>query len=149
MNMNNYTHILVAVDFSASADLVLAKARDIAQRNNAKLSLFHVVEYLPPLDAAYEPMLGSSWVINEIELIEQAKQSLQAFSDKHGLQGIDLVVQAGTPKHEISQFVKDNRCDLVVMGSHGRHGLSLLLGSTSNAVLHAMPCDILTVKIDE
>jgi len=147
--MSDYTHILVAVDFSASADRVLAKACDIAQRNNAKLSLLHVVEYLPPLDSAYEPMLGSNWVINEAELQEQAIQSLKKLSDKHNLENLDLSVQPGTPKHEISQFVKDKKCDLVVMGSHGRHGFSLLLGSTSNAVLHAMPCDILTVKIED
>jgi len=147
--MSDYTHILVAVDFSASADRVLAKACDIVQRNNAKFSLLHVVEYLPPLDSAYEPMLGSNWVTNEAELQEQAVKSLEKLSEKHNLKDADLVVQLGTPKHEISQFVKDNKCDLVVMGSHGRHGFSLLLGSTSNAVLHAMPCDILTVKIED
>jgi len=148
--MSDYQHILLAVDFSNSAAFILEKARDIAQRNNAKLSLLHVVEYLPPIDSAYEPILASNWVVDENEMLDQAKQSLKEFSKKHGLNSdVTLEVQLGTPKHEITQFARENHCDLIVMGSHGRHGISLLLGSTSNAVLHAMPCDILAVKITE
>jgi len=148
--MSDYTHILIAVDFSASAKQILKKARDIAQRNNAKLSLLHVVEYLPPIDSAYEPILASNWVVDENEMMEQARQSLKEFSQQNNLgDEVELEVQLGTPKHEITQFVKDHQCDLVVMGSHGRHGISLLLGSTANAVLHAMPCDILAVKIND
>ena len=146
--MSDYTHILLAIDFSKSANQVLAKARDIAQRNNAKLSLLHVVEYLPPVDYANDPMV-SNWVINDNEMLEQAKKSLQKFSEQHNLKEVDLNVQFGTPKHVISQFVEDKQCDLVIMGSHGRHGISLLLGSTAVAVLHEMPCDILTVKLEE
>ena len=146
--MSDYTHILLAIDFSTSANQVLAKARDIAQRNNAKLSLLHVVEYMPPVDYANDPMV-SNWVINDNEMLEQAKKSLQKFSEQHNLKEVDLNVQFGTPKHVISQFVEDKQCDLVIMGSHGRHGISLLLGSTAVAVLHAMPCDILTVKLEE
>ncbi len=147
--MSNYTHILVAVDFSKSADMVIDKAVEIAKRNNAKISLLHIVEFLPPIDSVGEPFVISNWEIDEDGLLERAEQSLQDLIDKHKLENAESSVQLGTPKHEISHFVKDNNCDLVVMGSHGRHGLSLLLGSTANAVLHDMPCDILTVKIDE
>jgi len=147
--MSDYTHILVAVDFSASADQVVSKARDIAKRNNARLSLLHVVEYMPPIAYDYDPMLISNWAVNDEQMLERAEQSLKNISEKQNLENAELNVQLGTPKHEISQFVKDNDCDLVVMGSHGRHGISLLLGSTANAVLHAMPCDILTIKLDK
>lgn len=148
--MGDYTHILLAVDFSASAKQVLEKARDIALRNNARLSLLHVVEYLPPIDSAYEPILASNWVVDEQEMLDQARQTLKDFSQTHGLgDDVELEVQLGTPKHEITAFVKQHQCDLVVMGSHGRHGIGLLLGSTANAVLHAMPCDILAVKLQD
>ena len=146
--MSDYAHILLAIDFSKSADQVLAKARDIAQRNNAKLSILHVVEYMPPVDYANDPMI-SNWVLEDNEMLEHAKKSLQKFSNQYNLKDVDLNVQFGRPKHEISQFVKDQHCDLVIIGSHGRHGISLLLGSTASAVLHAMPCDILTVKLEE
>ena len=145
--MNDYTHILVAVDFSSTADQVLIKARDIAQRNNARLSLLHIVEFMPPVDYGNDAMI-SNWVIDDSEMLRHARQSLQKLSNMHKLKNAELKVQFGTPKHEISQFVKQQQCDLIVMGSHGRHGINLLLGSTANAVLHAMPCDILMVKIE-
>ncbi|MCW8935934.1 MAG: universal stress protein [Gammaproteobacteria bacterium] len=146
--MSNYNHILVAVDFSASAVQVLNKAREISDRNNARLSLLHVVEYLPPIDSVYEPTLSSTWVIDEAEMLEQAKNSLKKFSQQQKLDNAELHTLSGAPKHEITQFVKDHQCDLIVMGSHGRHGINILLGSTASAVLHRMPCDILAVKID-
>jgi len=146
--MSDYKHILVAVDFSASAVQVLNKAREICTRNNAKLSLLHIVEYLPPIDSVYEPALSNNWVIDETEMLEQAKASLKTFSQQQKLEDAELYTQLGTPKYEISQFVKEQQCDLVVLGSHGRHGINILLGSTANAVLHDMPCDILAVKID-
>ena len=146
--MTQYTHILVAIDFSDSASSILNKARQIAERNKAKLSLLHVVEYLPPIDSAYEPILASNWSIDEQQLLSRAESSLQQLCLQHHLQDAALNVVLGTPKHEITQFVNDHQCDLIVMGSHGRHGISLLLGSTANAVLHEMPCDILAVKIN-
>ena len=145
--MSDYTHILVAVDFSNYSEQVVTKALDIAKSNNARLSLLHIVEYLPPIDSMYEPVLASTWAIDETELLTQAKNSLKKISEKLNLEDAQQHVVLGTPKYEISQFVKDQQCDLVVMGSHGRHGISILLGSTANAVLHEMPCDILAVKI--
>jgi len=146
--MNDYKHILVAVDFSTSTDQVLTKASNIAQRDKAKLTLMHVVEFLPPIDSIYGPIDANNWIINESEMLKHAEQSLQKLIEKKNLKNTDFKVRLGTPKHEISQFVKDQQCDLVVMGSHGRHGISALLGSTANAVLHAMPCDILTIKLE-
>lgn len=147
--MSTYTNIVVAIDFSKSADQVLSKACIIAERDKARLSLLHVVEYLPPMDFTNEPLLVNNWLVDEEVLMDQAKTFLQDLSKKHHLKDVALEVLVGTPKHEISTFVKDQQCDLVIMGSHGRHGISLLLGSTANAVLHAMPCDILTIKTQQ
>ena len=146
--MSDYKHILIATDFSSSAEQILNKARDIADRNNAKLSLLHVVEYLPPIDSIYEPALSNNWIVDEAEMLSQAKNSLDKFCKQQNLINAELHTVLGTPKYEISQFVKDHQCDLVVIGSHGRHGINILLGSTANAVLHEMPCDILAVKIE-
>jgi universal stress protein A len=113
------------------------------------LTLLHVVEYLPPIDIAYEPAVSASWVMDEEEMRQQAQASLLKLSDKHRLVDARQVVVVGTPKREIGQYARDNNCDLVVLGSHGRHGIGLLLGSTANGVLHDMPCDVLAVKIGD
>jgi universal stress protein A len=147
--MSEYTNILVAIDFSSSADQVLAKAQQVAQRNKAKLNLIHVVEYAPPIDSAFDPMLAGNTMIDEDVLLDNARQSLEKLSKRNKLTDTDLAVQLGRPKHEITRYVEDHQCDLVIIGSHGRHGISMLLGSTANAIVHAMPCDVLTVKIEE
>jgi len=55
----------------------------------------------------------------------------------------------GSPKTEIIRVAQENGVDLIVVGSHGRHGLALLLGSTANGVLHYAPCDVLAVRLQD
>ena len=57
------------------------------------------------------------------------------------------VINAPSTKEGILGAARDHGADLIVVGSHGRHGLALLLGSTANAVLHGAPCDVLAVRI--
>ncbi|TNF32601.1 MAG: universal stress protein [Gammaproteobacteria bacterium] len=147
--MKDYANILVAIDFSDAANTVIERARDISRRNNAGLTLLHVVEYLPPIDIAYEPVMTSSWVVDENELVSQAKANLQKFCNAHGLETARQEVLIGTPKFEITEYAKQHACDLIILGSHGRHGFGLLLGSTANGVLHHMPCDVMAIKIAE
>ena len=45
------------------------------------------------------------------------------------------------------RVAEEQSCDLIVVGSHGRHGLALLLGSTANDVLHGAPCDVIAVRL--
>jgi len=67
--------------------------------------------------------------------------------------GIDperVALRIGRPAAEIRAQAEHLKADLIVIGSHGRHGLpSVLLGSTANGVLHGAPCDVLTVRIGE
>lgn len=147
--MTDYKNILVAVDFSGAADTVIQRAMDVAQRNHTQFTLLHVVEYLPPMDIAYEPVMTSSWVVDEQALVKQAHDSLQKVCDKHQLQGVSPVVLVGAAKYEICEYARQHGCDLIIMGAHGRHGIRLLLGSTANGVLHEMPCDVMAVKIAE
>ena len=105
--MNNYTHILVAVDFSSSADQVLTKARDIAQRNNARLSLLHVVEYMPPVDYGNDALI-SDWVIDDSEMHQELMSlALQTI----GLKDIETAVSG---EEGVDKF-KETPYDLVVV----------------------------------
>jgi universal stress protein A len=58
------------------------------------------------------------------------------------------VVQGNT-RREILRVAEENGVDLIVLGSHGRQGIQLLLGSTANAVLHGAPCDVLAVRVKD
>jgi len=146
--MSTYRHILVAVDFSPAAETVMIRALEVAARNQTRLSLLHVVEYLPPMDIAYEPVLAASWQVDEKEMLAQARTSLEKLAKQFKADNATLDVTIGSPKLEICQYARDKGCDLIILGSHGRHGLKLLLGSTANGVLHDMPCDVLAVKVN-
>ncbi len=61
----------------------------------------------------------------------------------------NVYVEIGPPKSKILEIAENIAADLIICGSHGRHGLSLLLGSTANAILHGAKCDVLTVRLPE
>ena len=82
----------------------------------------------------------------EEEALREANAWLDTLTARHGLVADKLTV-IGSPAHEIRTRAADTGADLIVVGSHGRHGLRLLLGSTANGVLHGVPCDVLVVRV--
>jgi universal stress protein A len=56
-------------------------------------------------------------------------------------------INVGAAREVVIHAAKDIHADLIVIGSHGRHGLHLLLGSTANGVLHEAECDVLAVRM--
>ncbi|WP_455211548.1 universal stress protein [Kaarinaea lacus] len=145
--MKAYENILIAIDFSESADQVIERALDIAKQSNAKTSLLHIVDHLPPLGFGEEPLIAPDWMIPEQQLMEEAKKSLHNFAGKHNLQNCKQTVALGTPHVEVVRIAEEKNIDLIVVGSHGRHGVRLLLGSTANGVLHHATCDVLAVRV--
>jgi universal stress protein A len=140
-----YTHVLVAVDFAPDSTAVLDRAVEIAQHYQAALTLLHVVEYT---ESAYSGELvvpGDASM--DKELIEHAEKRLAELKEQIRMPNAQTRVELGTPKHEIVRVAEENKVDLVVTGSHGRHGLQLLLGSTANGVLHLAKCDVLAVRV--
>ena len=140
----SYKHILVAVDLTEECDPVVKKARNLAEATGAKLSLVHIVE---PMAMAFGGDVPMDLSQLQQQQFDQAKDRLNLLLGKYGLSATDAHLTYGQPRQEIHQMAKDQGCDLIVVGSHGRHGLKLLLGSTSNDVLHGAPCDMLAVSL--
>ena len=143
--MSDYKNILVALDLSNDADVVLQKAVTISSQFNAVLTVIHVVEPVV-LDVNME-FAPSFNVDIETSLVERAEQFLKGTLERLSMKNCTSKVLVGSVKHEIHREAEENQIDLIIMGTHGRHGVARLLGSTANAVLHGAPCDILTVKI--
>ena len=143
-----YQHVLFAADFSDEALKVGERAKDIARRYGARLSMIHVVEDVNiSLGGGYEllPVLPE---LPDETLLRESRAALGELASKLELQDAELwVVDAPSTKEGILGAAQDHGLDLIVVGSHGRHGLALLLGSTANAVLHGAPCDVLAVRI--
>ncbi len=147
--MSDYKKILVAVDFSAAGREVGRRALDLAERYDAEMLFVHVVEYLPPLDVGYDPITTSDWVLDENELVDNAKGSLKSLCESLGIGGTRQLVQIGAPKQLVPQIAEEESTNLIVIGSHGRRGMGRLLGSTADGVLHNAPCDVLAVRIKD
>lgn len=83
----------------------------------------------------------------ESQAVKSATAWLSDLLTRHDIDAGAGNVIIGTPAVEVRQFAEKIDADLIVLGTHGRHGLGLLLGSTANAVLHGAPCDVLAVKV--
>jgi universal stress protein A len=139
-----YKHILFATDLTDETDYIVNKVQALRGFTGAKLSLVHIVEPMPGYSYAY---LG----IEDIEgqLIEEAREALTKLGGKLAVERNDQWIEVGPTKSKILKVAVEIGADLIICGSHGRHGLSLLLGSTANAILHGAHCDVLTVRLPE
>jgi len=142
-----YTHLLLAVDFSRHTDAIITKAMAMARAFDARLSLIHVVEFAQ-IDLSNELMMPQELELDQ-ELLTLAEKRLQELADTHGLQDSPRFVRQGSTRREILTTAEQEGIDLIIIGSHGREGIQLLLGSTANAVLHGAPCDVLAVRVSE
>ena len=141
--MSIYNRILVIVDLSTDSMQVAAKARKLADANpGAKLTLLHVVEFMPvePLSDSLLPAVQI-----EVDLLQAARTRMAALAA--GVGSPPWEVCSGNAKSEVVRFAKHGGFDLIVVGSHERHGLSILVNLTEDTVLHAAPCDVLAVRL--
>lgn len=137
-----YKKVLLATDFDIVGIKAARKAKKIADANDASLILVHVVEPIPAY--AYPGFAGFTEV--EVSIREQAEKELLALAKKIGVKHEDCFLEFGSTKNEILRVAEENKIDLIVSGSHGKHGIGLLLGSTANAILHGAKCDMLIVR---
>lgn len=144
--MNKYENILVALDLSDESAQVLARALKFKEAFEAKLTLIHVIE---PLGYAYGGDIPMDLTSVQDQLETQAKSRLEVIGKEHGVDANDLLVMIGRPETEIHRLAKEGDYGLVIVGSHGRHGIQLLLGSTANSILHGAHCDVLAVRLED
>lgn len=136
----DYQHVLLAIDLTPESQISAQKACSLAKQNSAKLSLVHVVESLPGYASGY---VGTFDIEEEIK--QEAKTKLTALGNELNIDTANQHLTSGSPKIMILEIAEQIGADLIVLGSHGRHGLSRLLGSTASAVLHGDHCDVLVV----
>ncbi|MCP0914494.1 MULTISPECIES: universal stress protein [Legionella] len=137
-----YKKVLFATDFDEVGINAAHKAKKIADENKAELILVHVVEPIPAY--AYPGFAGFAEV--EVSIREQAEKELNTLAERLKVDEKHRFLEFGSTKNEVLRVAKENNIDLIVTGSHGKHGLALLLGSTANAILHGAQCDVLIVR---
>ncbi|MDX1474352.1 MAG: universal stress protein [Reinekea sp.] len=143
--MASYKKILVAIDLTEEAPQVLNKAKDMCTAHGAQMSLIHVVE---PVGYAYGGDIPMDLTELQEQLDKAAKDQLANYGKQYDVGEDEQIVSVGRPESEIHRMAEELDVDLVIVGSHGRKGFQLLLGSTANGVLHGSKCDVLAVRID-
>ena len=143
-----FHRILVPMDFSAPSDAALERARAVAVQFAGSLHLLHVAEdpyralysaevFVPEMEGLREEILG--------EATRRLKDRLRP-SDVEQLHATaDAII--GTPAMSIVEYAQGHDIDLIVMGTHGRGGMShLLVGSVAERVVRTAVCPVLTVR---
>jgi nucleotide-binding universal stress UspA family protein len=133
--------ILHPTDFSERSTAALPVACSLARSCHAKLLVLHVAK--PPVEdyggGIVSPETERGW--------EEMRKSLECVRCAGCAVQVDYLLLEGEPAAQIVQAAKETKCDLIVMGTHGRTGLKrLLTGSVAEHVLRNAPCAVLTVK---
>lgn len=144
--MKQYQRILIAIDISNEAKQVLETAYPIIKSSEALASVIHVAEHP---GAGYGPWGKAELQSNEHEIRKELFETLAEYVESAGLESSLITIEFGHPVEFILKTAEMERSDLIVVGSHGRHGIKLLLGSTANGVIHQAKCDVLAARIQE
>ena len=142
--MAGYKKLLVLLDLSEDSEQVAIAARNMAAHSNASMIVLHVVEFVP-VEPLGESLMPTAQI--EDELINRARARLGALITRLGLTKATGRVEAGNTKSEILRVAEEEQVDLIVLGSHERHGLAIMVNFTEDTVLHAAHCDVLAVRL--
>lgn len=142
-----YEHMLLAVDFAPETETVVERAQELKVHCRARLTLLHVVEYLP-MSYSGDLVLPDDFDLEQ-ELLDVAKKQMATLGERLGVPAEDRHIELGTTGRTVLRFASELNADLIILGSHGRHGLAALLGSTARTVLNGAACDVLAVRIRE
>ena len=140
-----YKNILVAIDLGATTETIIHRAAALARQADAELHILHVIE---PLAITYGGDIPMDFSAIQDEILEQAREQLEQICDTLAVPKDHRHLVTGRPESEIPTQAKVLESDLIVVGSHARWGLALLLGSTTDGVMHGADCDVLAVKVD-
>ncbi len=144
--MSVYKHILIGLDLSPESQQVIDRVKFLFANSDTKISICHVLE---PLAFTYGGDIPVDLSDVQTQLQTQATERLSALAVQLSVPEEDRHIILGHPAQEMHNMAKRDAVDLIVVGSHGRHGLALIFGSTSNSVLHGASCDVLAVRISE
>lgn len=143
-----YQHILLATELTEDNHYVEEKAAQLQQLCDAKFSIIHIIEPLPPVYVGVElSAIPDNYSDAEEALINRASEMLNPIAKRLNIASPNTIIANGNVSHEILSYAENNAVDLIITGSHGRHGIQLLLGSTANALLHRANCDVLSVRL--
>jgi universal stress protein A len=146
--MNHYQNILLAIDFSNYGHYVAQRAKHLADLFDAQLHIIHILDNIPMPDTPYGTVIPLDENSSD-DLLEGEKNKFKSISDQLNIAPTRRWMIWGEPQQEITRFAAEQHIDLIVAGSHGRHGLAALMGSTAKGILYHADCDVLAVHLKD
>ncbi len=143
--MKAYKNILVALDFHSKSDKTLLEKALLVAAKSSKITVLHAIEELSGMVTAAYAVAGVAEI--EDQLIQEAKTRLAKIAKTAKIPAKQQMLKIGIARSIILDQAKKLKADLIIVGSHGRHGVKTLLGSTANAILHNATCDVLAVRV--
>ena len=145
---SNVRRILHPTDFSTASGPAFAKALSLAKDNGAELLIVTVLDALPPLASeAYVSRETYDRIAAEGRAAAQRRLDRPVARARNAGVRVRSRVLEGSAHEQIVRTAKRERSDLIVMGTHGRTGLTkLLIGSVAGRVISMAPCPVVTVR---
>ena len=137
-------HILVAHDFQETADAALDYAMNLAKGLGSQVTVLHAYE-VPSMGAPEVLVMATDWT-KQFGVV--AGEALEKTVSRIRGKGVEVrsELRRGKAWREVDSFAKEQQVDLIVVGSHGRHGLPrALLGSVAEKIVRTAPCPVLVV----
>ncbi len=145
--MSIYGRIIVAVDLTPDSLVIGRRTRALAGGLGAQLDLLHVVEPVPVVAPIPPDPIGPAAVTTMTALIDTAQRQIIELARKLDIPEDRSNVAVGDTRSEIIRIATDLKADLIVIGSHERHGLAFLIKPTEDVLVHRAPCDVLAVRL--
>jgi nucleotide-binding universal stress UspA family protein len=146
--MKRIRRIVSATDFSSASNRALEMAVDLAKQNKGELLLVHVL--VPSMSYPEDSYVDPAFYL---DLEKSTRRTAQAALDKltNKIKRAKVKVKGlllkGTAHDQIVRAAKNRRADLIVIGTHGRTGLTkLLMGSVAGRIVSEASCPVLTVR---
>ena len=146
--MRRFKRIMVASDLSKVSRGALNTAIVFAQPKGAELIILHVLVPIAPFvpEQLIQPGILETIEVDARRRAEQQLARLAAAARKTGVR-VKVILLSGDPADQIIRAARKHRADLIVVGTHGRRGLSkMMLGSVAERVLRTAPCPVVTVR---
>jgi nucleotide-binding universal stress UspA family protein len=144
--MNMPKNILVPVDFSEYAEHALDYAIALAAKLDAKVHLLNVIG-IPALGVPELGVALSAGMMDTIVKDNQAALDKLASARRTKASIGEVMLRTGDARDVIVRACEEVNADLIVMGTHGRRGVSrALLGSVAESIVRTAPCPVLTIR---
>lgn len=144
--MINFQKILCPVDYSNCSMSALTYATELALKDSARLYLLYVKDERV---SDYGGLKFDAEFNHTAETVTGMEQKLRSSipEEIRCSINVEILIRAGVPFEEILKVARDNVTDLIVMGTHGRTGIThMVIGSVAEKVIRNAPCPVLCIR---